>query len=157
MDLTSEERKYFRHNKVLNEHVLELLKSHVKKYRKLNVKKRGYQRWVDARHPPMDGRLAELMLILTRKIINSPKFVYYSDDWRSDCVSNAMLLLLKYSHNFKLTSNNAIGYLYMATENAIIQELNAKKLNRDRINEVSINNIRESDLVSDDEFNVNLM
>lgn len=157
MNLTAKERLYFKSNKVLNEHVLKLLIKHVKKYRRVNVKKRGYQKWHEAKHPPMDEKLAELILILIRKIINSPKFCFYTEDWKEDCVSNASLLIMKYAHNFKLNSSNAIGYLYCSIENAIIQELNLKKKQCERISEVSINNFKESDFILKEDFNVNLL
>ena len=102
MKLSAEDRLYFKSNKVLNEHVFKLLSAHVKKYRKLNVKKRGYQKWSEAKHPVMNPKLAELILILIKKVINSPKFMYYTQDWKEDCISNATLLLLKYCHNFKI-------------------------------------------------------
>jgi len=157
MKLTSKERLYFKNNKVLNEHVLKLLVRHVKKYRRVNVKKRGYQKWSEAKHPPMDEKLAELILILTQKIVNSPKFCFYTEDWKEDCVSNASLLLMKYCHNFKLDSNNAIGYLYGSIENAIIQELNLKKKHCERFSEISINNLKESDLIVKEDFNPNIL
>lgn len=72
-------------------------------------------------------------------------------------MSNASLLLLKYCHNFKISTKNAIGYLYMSIENAIIQELNLKKKQTQRISEVSLSTIREKDLIAEQEYNVNLM
>jgi len=148
-------RNYFRKHKFSNDDVMPYLSAHVHLYNKLNPDKKtnGYQSYKDAKHPKLSDTLADIIVIMIEKIVNGRKFNRYTDEWKNDFRSNAYLLLTKYVHNFRPETKNAIGYLYMSIENAIIQELNAKKKLASRFVMCSLDAIDVGEIPAPEEYN----
>lgn len=156
----NEKHNYLCHNNLTDGDVFPHLKAHVAAFKKLNKKRlgRGYQKYNNYLHPPISNELASLIMIITEKILNGPKFKYYSDEWRESMRYNAHLLLCKYLHNFKQRHGSCLSYVYNAAERAIIQSLNKHREADKRIIECSFDSIADTDYIQPEpEFNVNLI
>ena len=75
---------------------------------------------------PMPKELAEVVLIIVDKMLGSPSWRKYSDDWKEEFRGRAIEHVLKYAHNFNLEKsktgkNDPYNYFAMIIGNAFIQ------------------------------------
>lgn len=151
---------YLCDNNLTDDDVLPHLKAHVAAYAKLNNNRRivrGYRKYDATLHPPISDMLASIILIITEKILNGPRFKYYSDEWKDDMRTTSHYHLCKYLHNFKQRSGSCLSYIWNGAEKAILWELKKKLKKEHRLDVCSINDIGENQLVAEQEFNVNLI
>lgn len=154
----NDRRRRLRTNNLTPADVLPHLLRHVSAYKRLNKNKTRTRRYSDSRHPPITLALADLIIILTDKILHTSKFKNYSQEWRDDMASSAHLAMCKYLHNFKENSGSCVSYLWNAIEMSMIQELARKKESEKRRLECSLDSITEMEYSQHvPEFNVNLM
>ena len=74
----------------------------------------------------MPRELAEVVIIIVDKMLGSPSWRRYSDDWKEEFRGRAIEHVLKYAHNFnpkkcKSGKNDPYNYFAMIIGNAFIQ------------------------------------
>lgn len=72
--------------------------------------------------------LAEVLLIIIDKMLGSPSFRGYSEDWKEEFRGRAIEHVLKYGHNFDATKsksgrNDPYNYFAMIISNAFVQSM----------------------------------
>jgi hypothetical protein len=77
------------------------------------------------------GQITTEFAVLIQEIItglaNRPNFRSYT--WRDDMINNAIVIVLKYIHNFDITQPNPFGYISMIAYRSFLQTIKAEKKN----------------------------
>lgn len=116
-------------------------------------------------HPPLTEKIGAAIIQIATRRCNSRQFVGYSNNWKEELVSHAIMTATIRGHNFNPEkSNNPFAYLTQICNNAILEQLKKEKrqlyLKYKGIEEangfngeVDENNINEADLQNFDSSN----
>lgn len=78
--------------------------------------------------PPLTNKIGEAIIQIATRRCNSWRFVGYSDSWKEEMISNAIMLATIHGHNFDPNkSSNAFAYLTTICNNAIIEQIKREK------------------------------
>lgn len=78
--------------------------------------------------PPLTEKIGMAIIQIANRRCNSWNFVGYSDSWKQEMVSNAILVATIRGHNFDPEkSNNPFAYFTQICNNAIVEQLKNEK------------------------------
>lgn len=80
--------------------------------------------------PKMSDKIGSAIIQIATRRCNSRQFVGYSNNWKEELISNAIMTATIRCHNFDpLKSNNPFAYLTQICNNAILEQLKKEKKN----------------------------
>lgn len=78
--------------------------------------------------PPLTNKIGEAIIQIATRRCNSWKYVRYSDSWKEEMISNAIMLATIHGHNFNPEkSNNVFAYITTICDNAIKEQIKREK------------------------------
>jgi len=78
--------------------------------------------------PPLTNKIGAAIIQIATRRCNSWRFVGYSDSWKEEMISNAIMLAAIHGHNFDPSkSSNAFAYLTAICNNAIVEQIKREK------------------------------
>jgi DNA-directed RNA polymerase specialized sigma24 family protein len=80
--------------------------------------------------PKMSDKIGAAIIQIATRRCNSRQFVGYSNNWKEELISNAIMTATIRCHNFDPSkSNNPFAYLTQICNNAILEQLKKEKKN----------------------------
>lgn len=78
--------------------------------------------------PPLTEKIGKAIIQIATRRCNSWNFVGYSDSWKQEMISNAILVATIRGHNFDpAKTNNPFAYFTQICNNAIVEQLKREK------------------------------
>jgi len=78
------------------------------------------------------NELAGMFLLLCEKLLKSPNFINYSDDWKAEMKSDAAYNFCRYAKTFDITKKNPFAYFTSLVINSYRFRINAEKENTEQ-------------------------
>ena len=72
------------------------------------------------------NKLGECFLLISRNLLNKPKFINYTQDRKDEMISDAVFYMCRYIDKFDTTKTNPFAYFTTIAVNAFLQYINSQ-------------------------------